>query len=46
MKQSGAAMSSRFIPPKVPAMFLIVEIISSVFLLSISMSMESISAIF
>ena len=31
MKQSGAAISSKFIPPKVPAMFLIVEIISAEF---------------
>ena len=46
IKQSGAAMSSKLIPPKVPAMFFIVEIISSTFLLSISISIESISAIF
>ena len=34
IKQSGAAMSSKFMPPKVPAMFFIVEIISSEFLFS------------
>ena len=44
MKQSGAAISSKFIPPKVPAIFFIVDIISLAFLLSISISMESISA--
>ena len=44
IKQSGAAISSKFIPPKVPAIFFIVEIISSEFLLSISISIESISA--
>ena len=44
IKQSGAAMSSKLIPPKVFPIFLIVLIISSVFELSISMSIESISA--
>ena len=37
-------MSSKFIPPKVPLIFLIVSIIESVLLLSISISIESISA--
>ena len=44
MKQSGAAISSRFIPPKVPPIFVIVSIIDWASLLSISISIESISA--
>ena len=44
MKQSGAAISSRFIPPNVPLIFFMVSIIELVSLLSISMSIESISA--
>ena len=44
IKQSGAAISSRLIPPNVDDIFLIVLIISSLFLLSTSISMESISA--
>ena len=44
IKQSGAAISSRLIPPKVPLIFFIVSIIDAVFLLSISISIESISA--
>ena len=44
IKQFGAAISSRFIPPKVPEIFFIVLTISSGSELSISMSIESISA--
>ena len=44
MKQSGAAISSKFIPPKLGAKFLIELIISSASLQSISKSIESISA--
>ena len=44
MKQSGAAISSKFIPPKLFEKFLIELIISFVLLVSISRSMESISA--
>ena len=44
MKQSGAAISSKFIPPKLFPIFCIHFIISSEFLLSISISMASISA--
>ena len=44
IKQSGAAISSRLIPPKVFPMFLIVLIISSASELSISISIESMSA--
>ena len=44
IKQSGAAISSRLIPPKVPLIFFIVSIIDAVSLLSISISIESISA--
>ena len=44
IKQSGAAISSRFIPPKVPPIFFIVSIIDSGLLLLISMSIESMSA--
>ena len=43
-KQSGAAISSRLIPPNVPPMFLIVSIMELVSLLLISISIESISA--
>ena len=43
-KQSGAAISSRFIPPKVPPIFFIVSIIEFGLVLFISISMESISA--
>ena len=44
IKQSGAAISSRFIPPKLGAKFFILFIISSGFDESISRSMESMSA--
>ena len=44
MKQSGAAISSKFIPPKLGAKFLIELTISSASEQSISRSMESISA--
>ena len=44
IKQSGAAISSRFIPPNVPPIFFIVSIIDCGLLLFISISMESISA--
>ena len=44
IKQSGAAISSRLIPPNVPAIFFIVLIISFASLLSTSISIESISA--
>ena len=44
IKQSGAAISSRLIPPKLGAKFLIELIISSVSEQSISRSIESISA--
>ena len=44
IKQSGAAISSKFIPPKVPPIFFIVSIIESGLLLFISISIESISA--
>ena len=44
MKQSGAAISSRFMPPNVPPIFLIVSIIDYGLLLLISISMESMSA--
>ena len=44
MKQSGAAMSSRFIPPKLTEKFLILLIISLGSDESISKSIESISA--
>ena len=44
IKQSGAAISSRLIPPKVPPIFFIVSIIDCGLLLSISISIESISA--
>ena len=44
IKQSGAAISSRLIPPNVPLIFLIVSIIEFTSLLSISISIESISA--
>ena len=44
IKQSGAAMSSKFIPPKLPAIFFILFIISSGSEESISISIESISA--
>ena len=44
IKQSGAAISSRFIPPKLGAKFLIELIISSASVESISRSIESISA--
>ena len=44
IKHAGAAISSRFIPPKVPAIFFIVFTISSVSELSTSMSIESMSA--
>ena len=44
IKQSGAAISSRFIPPNVPLIFFIVSTIESVLLLSISISIESMSA--
>ena len=43
IKQSGAAISSRFIPPKVPPIFFIVSIIASALLLFISISIESMS---
>ena len=43
-KQSGAAISSKLIPPKEGEKFFIELIISSVFLESISRSIESISA--
>ena len=46
IKQSGAAISSKLIPPKLGAKFLIELTISSGFLLSISKSIESISQIF
>ena len=44
IKQSGAAISSRLIPPNVQEIFFIVFIISSLFLLSTSISIESMSA--
>ena len=44
IKQSGAAMSSRFIPPKLGAKFFILLIISSGSSESISRSIESMSA--
>ena len=44
IKQSGAAISSRLIPPKVPLIFFMVSIIASALSLSISISIESISA--
>ena len=44
IKHSGAAISSKFIPPKEGAKFLIELIISSDFFESISRSIESISA--
>ena len=44
IKQSGAAISSRFIPPKLGAKFLILFIISSGLFESISRSIESMSA--
>ena len=44
IKQSGAAISSKLIPPKVTAILEITLIISSAFLESISISIESISA--
>ena len=43
MKQSGAAISSRFIPPKLGAKFLMLFIISAGSEESISRSIESIS---
>ena len=43
-KQSGAAISSKFIPPKLGAKFFIELIISFASLQSISRSIESISA--
>ena len=43
-KQSGAAMSSKFMPPKVPEIFFIVFMISFGSELSISISIESMSA--
>ena len=44
IKQSGAAMSSKLIPPKVLPIFFIVLMISFASLLSTSISIESISA--
>ena len=44
IKHSGAAISSRLIPPKLTAKFLILLTISSGSLLSISKSIASISA--
>ena len=44
IKQSGAAISSRLIPPKVPPIFLIVSMTESGLLLFISISIESMSA--